>query len=463
MACNDDFRFLHMGLPEDVLRRKYYGDFPGAIAAIDRHLKRQDTPEAMRRSLTVQRELLRRLPLDYPLTRSEALALARTRIPDFSDAEFDALEDDGRIDWIYVQGEKRYFDRYFDSLCKTDASIASRAGLRPTGADGHDESGWMERTLRAMRETGRVSARLRCRAEVRLKPEQLQRGARVRAYLPLPCACESQSDIRIESVFPAPTHISPEDAPQRVVFWEEVMEEDHPFTVEFSYVRTAEYTDLTAPLPAPEGPAGAEDHAVWLGEQPPHILFTPYLRELARSLTEGAEQPLEKARRIYDFITLHVRYSYMRAYFGLESIPDACARNLTGDCGVMALLFITLCRCAGVPARWESGWRAEPGFCGAHDWTQFYAAPYGWLYADPSFGCGAAREGNEARRRHYFGNLDPLRMAANTAFGASFDVLKDGWRADPYDNQVGELEVDGRGLCYEEFLRSKEVLSCELL
>lgn len=59
---------------------------------------------------------------------------------------------------------------------------------------------------------------------------------------------------------------------------------------------------------------------------------------------------------------------------------------------------------------------------GAHDWAQFYVEPYGWLYADPSFGGGAAREHNEARRLHYFGNLDPYRMVANTQFQGNFDV-----------------------------------------
>jgi len=51
-------------------------------------------------------------------------------------------------------------------------------------------------------------------------------------------------------------------------------------------------------------------------------------------------------------------------------------------------------------------------------------------------------------------------MTANTEFQADFDVSKDGWRADPYDNQVGEMELDGRGLQYSEFIRKKEVLEC---
>ena len=52
-------------------------------------------------------------------------------------------------------------------------------------------------------------------------------------------------------------------------------------------------------------------------------------------------------------------------------------------------------------------------------------------------------------------------MAANQAFQAPFTVEKEGFRADPYDNQVGEIEAEGYGFTYEEFERSKEVLLCQ--
>ena len=52
-------------------------------------------------------------------------------------------------------------------------------------------------------------------------------------------------------------------------------------------------------------------------------------------------------------------------------------------------------------------------------------------------------------------------MEANTQFQAEFAVPKTGWRCDPYDNQVGEMEADGRGLLYWEFERDKQVLLCE--
>ena len=269
-------------------------------------------------------------------------------------------------------------------------------------------------------------------------------------------ACEQQSDIRIEALYPPNGRPAPEDALQRTVCWEETMTENHEFSVEYSYVHTARYHDVSAIEP------DAAQPCFDTGEEAPHIIFTPYLRALVQALTEGVDSLLERARIFYDFITLNMKYTFMPAYFILENIAEAAARSYTGDCGVFALLFVTLCRCAGIPAQWQSGLTAEPDFCGGHDWARFYIAPYGWLYADPSYGIAAVRARNETRR-FYFGNLDAYRMVANNAFQAPFTVPKQHWRADPYDNQVGEIETAERGLGYGEFERSKEVLLCEEL
>ena len=66
--------------------------------------------------------------------------------------------------------------------------------------------------------------------------------------------------------------------------------------------------------------------------------------------------------------------------------------------------------------------------------------------------------GEEWRRRHYFGNLDPWRMVANNRFQAEFEPAFDGMREDPYDNQMGEASVDGRGCRQREMLRTVELI-----
>ena len=151
----------------------------------------------------------------------------------------------------------------------------------------------------------------------------------------------------------------------------------------------------------------------------------------------------------------------MPDYIVLDSIAETCAREHTGDCGVFALLFITLCRCAGIPAQWQSGNTAEPDFIGSHDWARFYVAPYGWMFADPSYGVSANQQGCEERRQFYFGNLDPFRMVANREFQENFTVPKEFWRYDPYDNQSGEMETTDRGFKGSEYSRDKEILVCQ--
>ena len=106
----------------------------------------------------------------------------------------------------------------------------------------------------------------------------------------------------------------------------------------------------------------------------------------------------------------------------------------------------------------RAGLYVAPDSVGSHDWAEFYTPQTGWLNADVSFGSSARRMGEEWRRRHYFGNLDPWRMVANNRFQAEFEPSFDGMREDPYDNQMGEASVDGRGCRQREMLRTVELI-----
>lgn len=453
MNVNDTFQSLNIGLPDDILRRKLHGDFAGAIRLIDLRLKDEGLPRAMRACLTAQREIIRRLPEQFPYSREEAIAIIRNHIPDFGEETFDAYVDQRKIRWAYVDGQLHVVDDFFETLCKADPAFAVRAGVKKPSSTQEPDLTLI--TMEQMRQRGSLTRRIRIRATLHIRDEHFTPGMFVRAHLPIPAACQQQRDIRIEAVFPANGRIAPEDAPQRTVCWEETMTENHEFSVEYSYLHTAVFTDA---YHLSGQPGSLTD---FTQEEPPHIVFTPYIRALCAELTEGLEDPMAKARAFYDFITRNMKYTFMPAYFVLDSIADSCAKNYTGDCGVFALLFITLCRCAGIPAQWQSGLTAEPDFCGCHDWARFYVEPYGWLFADPSYGIAAVRNGREAQREFYFGNLDPYRMVANSRFQADFTVPKAHWRNDPYDNQTGEMETLDRPLDSGAFDRTHDILSCE--
>ena len=457
MNIHDTIRYQNIGLPDDILRRKLWGDFDGAIRLIDQRLGDEMTSQAMKYCLTFHREILQRYPEDFPYTKEEALAIVQKDIPDFTMEELLSLMDSRDIRWIYVGGEERIFNRFYSSICKAVPGFAQRAQAKLKGVESipANVENPLNPIMRKMKTDGSLTYRIRVRASVKLSDEQFVPGMFMRAHLPIPAACPQQSDIRIEKIWPENGVLAPEDAAQRTVCWEENMEENHAFLVEYSYLHTARYND------AYHGKGIPSSLSCDTEEKAPHIVFTPYIRALCAELTEGIDDPLMKARAFYDFITTKMRYTYMPDYFVLDSIAETCAREHTGDCGVLALLFITLCRCAGIPAQWQSGNTAEPDYIGSHDWARFYCEPYGWLYADPSYGISANRQGCEERRQFYFGNLDPFRMVANREFQENFTTAKVHWRNDPYDNQSGEMETTDRGFRGGEYSRNKEILLCE--
>lgn len=457
MNIHDTIGFQNIGLPDDILRRKLHGDFAGALRLIDRRLAESKTTQAMKNCLTFHREMLLRTPDQFPYTKEEALAIIRKDIPDFTEEEFCELQDNGDIRWIYADGQERIFERFYSSICKAVPGFAQRVNAQLKGVESipANTENPLNPIMRKMKAEGRLTYRIRIRATVKLKDEQFTPGMFIRAHLPIPADCQQQSDIHIEKMIPENGIVSPADAAQRTVCWEETMEENHEFMVEYSYLHTAVYNDAYHGTGTP----GSYDFDV--AEKAPHIMFTPYIKALCAELTEGITDPLAKARAFYDFITKRMRYTYMPDYFVMDNIAETCAREYTGDCGVFALLFITLCRCAGIPAQWQSGNTAEPDFIGSHDWARFYVAPYGWLFADPSYGISANRQGCEERRQFYFGNLDPFRMVANREFQENFTIPKEFWRNDPYDNQSGEMETSDRGFTGNEYSRDKEILQCE--
>ena len=441
---NLDFAHLYTALPGDIARRKAAGDLEGALRLIDARLEGNLQPELAPR-LRVERRRLKLLPHDYSLTRGEAIAQIRAEWPDFTEAQFDALVDDGRIDWRYIQGEPRFHDRFLGSL-RLYPKLAP--GLRPE----EEDNTLRDETLARMRREGSPTARITIRASV--KPADGVAGSRFQAWLPIPAACPQQSEIEILDSTPGGT-AAPEDAPQRTIWWPE--SERREYFVTYRYLHRAVYTDPLTITPDPVQP-GFDT-----GEEAPHLVFTPYLRDLTARVTRGCRGPVEKAKAIYDYVTGFVDYRFQPAYLQLESIADQCARELRGDCGLFALVFIAMCRIAGIPARWQSGLYAYPGSTGCHDWAMFYIAPHGWLWADCSFGSSARRKGEEERRRHYFGNLDPWRMVANSACFAQLTPADEEWRADPYDNQRGEMTADGQGLASYELLAEQELLGFELV
>lgn len=447
-----DMRYLNVPLPEDLMKLKWGGDYERLIRVIDRRLSDETLPEALKKRLQLERILASRIPSQYPYSYEEALALLRKNIRDFKDEELETLWEENTADWIYINGRVRFHELFFDNLMKTRDDYGAR--FLGTLEDNEKNASLLRENVRLMEEHGGRTVHMRLLTRLSLTPEAEKAcmGKTAHVYMPLPVEYAQVRNLRLlgfEGTAGEPVSVDNGSYPQRTARFETVIRGGEVWQTEFEFDNETVFRN-----PDPSQVLFSQP-SFYTGEEAPHIRFTPYLRELTRSVTEGEENPLLAAEKIYRFITSQVKYSFVRSYSTVEDIPEFTAANRKGDCGFQALLFITMCRIAGIPARWQSGLYATPLTVGSHDWAQYYVAPFGWLSADCSFGGSAFRQGDEKRRAYYGANLDPYRIPYASQFMHSFSREEEGLRDDPYDNQSGEVFCGGR------FLRSGKEFTVE--
>lgn len=441
-------------LPEDIAHLKGAGEYALAIKLIDRRLS-GDIPQMLRTRLETERMFLERLPRDYCLTDEQLLSEMAQRAPGFTMDDLMEQVLAGRTDFIYLHGTRYFHEDTASSLFKAYPDVNTRASEPYDSKKPH-----LEAVIRRVM-AGRGKTRLGIRGVTRISDSAFIAGETYRLHLPVPARSMQQQpeSITCEGGY---TALDAPDAPQRTLYVERKMDINAPVAFEYTYVQSPVYINpmdeserrIVYPNARPVCP---ED----LLEEAPHICFTPYLRALAAELRGEETDPVRIARRFYDFITRRVMYAYQRPYLLIEGGAEYTAVNLRGDCGLQALLFIALCRIAGIPARWQSGLYAAPGDIGSHDWAEFYSERLGWLPVDCSFGGSGYRAGSELRWNFYFGNLDPWRMVANRRYYAPLSPAKHYLRFDPYDNQRGEVETARGGLYGGEFRTSYEMTAYE--
>lgn len=467
----DDLQYLNIPLPEELAALRGAGRFAALRRAIAARLAAGWVEEGMRRRLVLELRILDRLEADYTVTRQQMTKELDELLTDFDPAELDGFEADGLLDWQFIEGEQRFYKRAVPSLFIVYPQLNARRKEWQEGAAAKAADAEKTRMEEIMKRDGYLALRYRIRYEAYIRPEDARCGSTLRLHIPLPVEGSQMEDVKLLATSHPPKDIAPADYPLRTILLEKELEAGDVFWAEYEVTNRSPYLDLyaLAELPAAERPAGdavlgEADRARYLAEKAPHIGFTPYLRGLAARIVGEETDPLRRARAIFDWITAGgIRYSFVRSYFGTPNLPESTARNQRGDCGMQALLFITLCRICGIPARWQSGRTTNPEALttGCHDWAQLWVDGYGWRWVDCSAGGGAYRAGNEARRRFFFGNMHPARLVMASEFQVQPHIPMTYMRFDPYDNQDGEAEYTDRGLANKSLEATTRILSVE--
>lgn len=430
----------------------------GEYREAERQLRQQisNPQEPITSDAAIQLEVLRRTRLDFPLSGDEVLAGLRQEIPDATESDITRWRERGDLQARWIDGEFRYFRRAVSNLFRFSEEARGRRKVQAVQERDFNLEKLIEKLVRSAEsaespEVFPVKHYVRYELAVKKDHPRLQPGSLVRAWLPFPQEYRQQRDVKLIRSEPPPVSISPNGAPHRTIYFEQRLANPPQaprFVVEFEFISSAYCPQLDASQVRPYD-QDSRLYREYTRERPPHIVFTPEVQRLAREIVGNEANPLQKARRIFRWVSQNIPWCAEMEYSIIPSISLKGITTRRGDCGVQGLVFITLCRAAGVPARWQSGWQTKPGDSNMHDWSEFYIEPWGWLPADASYGLRQHPE--ETIREFFCGRIDPYRLIVNLDYARPLDPPKTSFRSEPNDFQRGEIEIDGHNLYFDEW------------
>lgn len=292
-----------------------------------------------------------------------------------------------------------------------------------------------------------------------VKPDMVPAGETVRVWMPIPYENLRQRNIELLSSS-HPVTMS-DGSLHHTVYMEAVAEKGKAthFEINYTYeVGERSFTQEYLLKKLKPYDTESELYKRYTASEYPHQVVTPAMKALALDIVGTETNPVKKASKIYDWIVANFKWAGAREYSTIPNIPEYVLHIGHGDCGQVALLYVTLCRSAGVPARWESGWMLHPGEVNLHDWAETYFEGIGWMPTDPSFGRNTLATDLQD---YYKAGLDIYRMAANEGVCDEFSPKKNYIRSETVDSQTGEVEWRGGNLEYGQFSYDLNVNSSE--
>lgn len=406
------------------------------------------------------RDLIARLRFEYSQTTTSLAEKLQTAIPDFSSQDLTRWIESGAIQSRTIDGQTMIFRREPSNLFRFCPEAIQR---RAPVAVKEKSTAHLRRIIDEAKATGQAEVapiHFHLRYTLRVPANaKMKNGSTLRVWLPMPQEYCQQKDVQLLSTNPAHVLVAPNGSAHRTIYFEKKISDpsaEQTFSAEYTFTAYAYYPQLSdksaRPLPA-------DFPKEYVSERQPHIPLTPEIRRLAAEITAGAGNPLVAARAIFYWIDRNIAYHAEEEYCLIPSIGQKCLANRRGDCGVQGMTFILLCRAAGIPARWQSGWRIAPDHNNMHDWSEFYVAPFGWLPADASD--GPQKSDDPEVHDFFLGHNDNHRMIVNLDYGRALIPPKHSLRSEPADFQRGEVELDGQNLYFNEWSYQMERVAPE--
>ncbi|HZW38331.1 MAG TPA: transglutaminase-like domain-containing protein [Ignavibacteriaceae bacterium] len=437
------------------------GNFKKVEELINKKLSENNVSSEEKLDLEYKKDLMQRIRLDFKRSEEDVIKALKKYYPDITSKDLVKWEKDKSLEMMYIDGEKKYFNSAVPNLFrKNKEARLQREKIDGLTVNKGNEflSKFLPQEVSDKKSKGEFQPiKMRLKYTVTLKKNIVPEGEIIRAWLPYPKeGYENQRNVKMINVNDDKYLIADNDALQRSIYIEKkvVKDEDLKFYVEYEFDSYSDWKNLKAD-DVKDYNKNSEIFKKYTVEEKPHIVFTDKIKKLSQEINGNETNPYNKVVKIVEWITINIPWTSAREYSTLENIPDYCLSNMQGDCGIKSLLFITLARCAGIPAKWQSGWMLHPYTVTMHDWAQVYFENIGWVHVDPDFGIQPTEDVDV--RNFYTNGMDPYRLIVNDDIAIPLYPAKIYPRSEPYDFQRGELEWRGGNLYFDKWNYNMDV------
>lgn len=288
-------------------------------------------------------------------------------------------------------------------------------------------------------------------------------GDTLKVWMPVPIESSRQKNFRLISSSLDNYELSKGSASEHnTIYFEHIIKEQVDDILKFEYI--GEF-DTYAQYYTPEFilnnikpyNKNSELYKKYTSLEHKHIICCD---SLVKSIIDGESCPFKQSELVYDFISRTYPWAGAREYSTIESLPQYVLDVNHGDCGQVSLLYISMMRSLGIPARWESGWMLHPWSKNLHDWAEVYFEGIGWIPVDVSFGRFVNSKNNQLKN-FYSTGMDCYRFATNTGICSPLYPTKKFIRSETVDFQAGEVECSKGNIFYPGWKKSLEVISIQ--
>ena len=426
-------------------------------------------------NLNFRIDVMNRIRKDFSKTDSTVIAYIKGRYPDVTPEEIAKWEAERAIEYKTIDGEKKYFRNATSNLFRISKEAqAKQQGIQGRQSDELDVflGEYIPKVTKAAgnayNKDGKavMSVTMKLRYTITVPAGEVPAGEMIRVWMPYPRNNEKHKNIKLLSTSQPEYIISPESYVHKSIYMEKPAQKDSAavFSYELSYTSYNKWFKFDPLKDVKPYNTESEFYKKYTSERETHVIFTEDIKRITDSIVGTEQNPYLKAVRIFDYIGKNYPWASAREYSTIENIPQYVIDNKHGDCGQVGLLFITMARYAGIPARWQSGWMLHPGEVNLHDWAEAYYEGIGWVPVDQSFGhvYDAAypdnAEANDDVYHFFTRGLDAFRYIVNDDYSGDFFPAKIHPRSETVDFQRGEVEWKGENLYFGRWKYKMEVL-----